>query len=332
MGADKSKGARMARLVFELMINGRKGVIVDRLFDEFGIAERTRRQDRQELSYELEPLLSSYGMRLEDTKTPQGRLLRVVSLREDDESGAQAEVTSSVASFGLMQNLFESLGLKEASELAQIEQESSSRRTDVFKFASLDRKVLYVPQFQVQYDGQEDTVKYVLRAIFLQRALKFSYQGANDFAPRNRSVRPYTLLLWKGAFYLYGARREDSELRLFALQRMQDVQIDLKQEPFPYPQEHLYDPAGIFRQRFGIYDQDAQRRQEVVIRFAPNTWLHRYIRERNIHSTAVLEDMPDGELQLTMRLGALDECIAWVNSFGDDARFVKPEELAQAAE
>lgn len=331
MGAEKSKGARMARMVFELAMNPR-GILVDRLFDEFGIAERTRRQDRQELSNELSPLLNSRGLMLEDKKTSQGRRLRIVAQREELAGEAHTDVASTVASFGLMRNLFESLGLRDAAEFAQTEQESSSRESDVFSFGSLDRKVLYVPQFRVLYDDQQKNIQVVLRAIFLHRLLRFNYQGARDERARFRVIRPYTLLLWKGAFYVYGARNGDSELRLFALQRMTEPEVDLQHEAFPYPEPHRYDPAAIFARRFGIYDEDDSSQQDIAIRFAANRWLHRYLRERNIHPSAKFRDLPNGELELTMRLGALDECVAWVKSFGDDAWFVKPEELAAAAE
>jgi proteasome accessory factor B len=63
----------------------------------------------------------------------------------------------------------------------------------------------------------------------------------------------------------------------------------------------------------------------VVVRFAPA--VADRVREREWHESQELTPLPDGSVELTLRLGALAEVAGWILSWGADAEVIRPPEL-----
>jgi proteasome accessory factor B len=51
------------------------------------------------------------------------------------------------------------------------------------------------------------------------------------------------------------------------------------------------------------------------------------IREREWHESQELRTLPDGRLELRLRLGALPEIERWVLTWGSEAEVLRPSEL-----
>ena len=60
-----------------------------------------------------------------------------------------------------------------------------------------------------------------------------------------------------------------------------------------------------------------------------NAGLADRIREREWHESQEIRDLPDGRLELKLRLGALPEIERWVLTWGSDAEVVEPRELRE---
>jgi proteasome accessory factor B len=54
------------------------------------------------------------------------------------------------------------------------------------------------------------------------------------------------------------------------------------------------------------------------------------VRERVWHDSQVLRELPDGGIELTMKLGALPEVESWILSWGADAEVIAPAELRKS--
>jgi predicted DNA-binding transcriptional regulator YafY len=74
--------------------------------------------------------------------------------------------------------------------------------------------------------------------------------------------------------------------------------------------------------------QSGQGSFEVVIQF--NELVADYIREKKWHESQVLREMPDGGLELGMKLSSLAEVERWVLGWAGNARVLQPPELAES--
>ena len=55
-----------------------------------------------------------------------------------------------------------------------------------------------------------------------------------------------------------------------------------------------------------------------------------YIRERTWHPTQSFRTLPDGRLELTMRVAHTVELMTWIQGFGPDAQVMAPTSLADS--
>ena len=84
-----------------------------------------------------------------------------------------------------------------------------------------------------------------------------------------------------------------------------------------------FSPEKFFANALGVLG--GERDYRVTIRF--NSAVADRIREREWHESQELRDLPDGRLELRLRLGALPEIERWVLTWGADAEVVQPKEL-----
>ena len=78
------------------------------------------------------------------------------------------------------------------------------------------------------------------------------------------------------------------------------------------------------RDSFGV--QSGQGQFRVVIRF--NEMVADYIREKKWHDSQQLIELPDGAVELRLKLSSLPEVERWVLSWGGNAVVIAPTELA----
>jgi proteasome accessory factor B len=69
-----------------------------------------------------------------------------------------------------------------------------------------------------------------------------------------------------------------------------------------------------------------QGEHRVVIRF--NEFAADYIREKRWHASQQIKELPNGGLELHLKLSSLDEVERWVLGWGGHATVLHPSELA----
>ena len=80
--------------------------------------------------------------------------------------------------------------------------------------------------------------------------------------------------------------------------------------------KHLTDSFGVFT---------GKARHRVRIKF--DAFAARLVSERQWHASQKIKQLKDGEIELTVTLGGLEEIERWVLSWGDHACVVEPPEL-----
>ncbi|HVU34397.1 MAG TPA: WYL domain-containing protein, partial [Opitutaceae bacterium] len=158
-------------------------------------------------------------------------------------------------------------------------------------------------------------------AVLRQEEIEFAYRKPGDAAAARRSVRPYHLANRENLWYLIAFDLERDALRTFALPRISKVVPTARK--FVKPAD--FSPETFFASALGVLG--GRGNHLVVIRFAADAADR--VREREWHESQALEELPDGRVELRMRLGALPEVERWVLGWGAAAEVVAPRELRE---
>jgi predicted DNA-binding transcriptional regulator YafY len=156
-------------------------------------------------------------------------------------------------------------------------------------------------------------------AVLRQEEVSFAYRKPGDVRKSSRRVRPYHLANRENLWYLIGFDLEREALRTFALPRIADVTNT--KVVFTRPTD--FSPEKFFANALGVLGGVGDF--EVIVRFSPA--VAERIREREWHESQEMRTLPDGTLELRLRLGALQEVQQWVLGWGVSAEVIAPAEL-----
>ncbi len=158
-------------------------------------------------------------------------------------------------------------------------------------------------------------------AALRQHEVEFDYRKPGETKVVRRRVRPYHLALRENLWYLIAYDPEREALRTFALPRISHAKALAGK--FVRPSD--FSPEKFFATALGVLGGSGNFR--VVVRFKAT--VADRVREREWHESQALRDLPDGGLELTLRLGALPEIESWVLTWGADAEVLGPKELRE---
>ncbi len=156
-------------------------------------------------------------------------------------------------------------------------------------------------------------------AVLRQTEVSFAYRKPGDAKKSIRRVQPYHLANRENLWYLIGFDLVRGALRTFALPRIADVTVTKTE--FTRPAD--FSPEKFFANALGVLGGAGDYR--VAIRFTRA--VAERIREREWHESQELRELPDGGLELHMRLGALTEVEQWILGWGATAEVLAPPEL-----
>ena len=156
-------------------------------------------------------------------------------------------------------------------------------------------------------------------AVLQQHEVTFEYRKPGDAKRTARRVRPYHLANRENLWYLVGHDLERQALRTFALPRIARVAVTA--DRFARPTD--FSPEKFFANALGVLGGSGDYR--VVVRFSAR--VAERVREREWHESQAMRELPDGGLELELRLGALTEVEQWILGWGADAEALAPAEL-----
>jgi predicted DNA-binding transcriptional regulator YafY len=135
-------------------------------------------------------------------------------------------------------------------------------------------------------------------------------------------VDPYHLFNREGDWYLVGFDQLREEIRTFHLDRIQTLEV--LPTCFKIPADFNVEDWI----RTGFNAVQGRTVSNVVILF--DAYQARWIRERQIHPTQMIEERPDGSLLLAFQTSGVEAVIRWVMQYGHHAQLLEPKELRQA--
>jgi len=171
------------------------------------------------------------------------------------------------------------------------------------------------------YSKKQDVIAALIDATLHQKQARIAYYSASSRRAKTYDVDPYRLVYYRGGLYLYARAHEYGEVRTFAVERVQKVEV--LDQGFEVPAD--FDPSEYARSAFGIFGG----KPETIELVFPAS-LAGYIRERNWHESQVLSDEPDGGVRLVLHVAPAFDLKAWVKGFLPHVRVLRPESLRDA--
>jgi proteasome accessory factor B len=167
-----------------------------------------------------------------------------------------------------------------------------------------------------------ETFDVLAKATARRQQLEMAYRKPGRIQAEIRVVDPYHLANVSGEWYLFAFDHLRGDLRTFVPARIQSLKPTGK--TFSPPAGFSVDKR--LRDSFGIHS--AEGRFDVAIRFAPDA--ADFIREKRWHASQELRNLPDGGVELRLRLSSLGEIQRWILGWGGRARVLRPPELIQS--
>ena len=151
-----------------------------------------------------------------------------------------------------------------------------------------------------------------------QRQAKIDYFSFNSKRTKAYTVDPYRMVYHHGGLYLYAHAQEYGEVRTFAVERIQKIEV--LDAGFEIPAD--FSVSDYSRAAFGIAGG-----KPVPVEVVVDSQMAGYIRERVWHESQELQDGADGSVTLRMSVAPGWELKGWIKGFMPHVRVVKPASL-----
>ncbi|MCU0561993.1 MAG: WYL domain-containing protein [Desulfobacterales bacterium] len=161
-------------------------------------------------------------------------------------------------------------------------------------------------------------IELVGQSILQRRRLEVVYRAMHGRADTRRRVAPYKLLFFEGSFYLLGHCGLRRDIRVFALDRIRE--IDLTDEPFELPEGLSIE--DFLKSSFGVFHGPPTR---VKIRFSKR--IAGYITEKVWHPSQRVSARADGSVIFEVEVAGTEEIKHWVLKWGARAEVLAPPAL-----
>jgi predicted DNA-binding transcriptional regulator YafY len=154
------------------------------------------------------------------------------------------------------------------------------------------------------------------------RVVEFDYEPGEGERRRAR-LHPYFLEPDAAgrSVYLIGFDETVGALRTYKVERIRSS--TLTADRYQIPDD--FDPDRFLANSWGIWSSEGTATVEVRLRFDPSV-AHR-VREVVWHRSQLLAELPDGSVELTVRVAGIIEIRPWILSWGDAVDVLAPTEL-----
>ncbi len=168
------------------------------------------------------------------------------------------------------------------------------------------------------YSKKQDVIAILIDATLHQRQVRMAYFSFNSRRTKSYTLDPYRVVYYHGGLYLYARAHEYGEVRTFAVERIERIELlDLN---FQVPAD--FNVSEYAKGAFGIA---GGRPESVEIAF--EAAMAGYIRERVWHESQRIEERPDGSVVLRMNVAPGWELRSWIKGFLPHVRVLAPASL-----
>jgi proteasome accessory factor B len=279
--------------------------------DEHGVTERTIRRDIE--------ALQEAGFPLYDERADGRKIWRLIEGYK--QKLGQTFSLSELSALFFSRNLMSFLG---GAPFAQDLESAFAKIQEALPERSLPYLARIQELFSARpdpwkdYSRKQDVIAALVDATLHQKRARIEYFSFNSKRTKEYTVDPYRLVYYSGGLYLYARAGEYDEVRTFAVERIE--KIDVSEQSFQVPAD--FDASAYARGAFGIA---AGKPEAVEIVFAAE--MAGYIQERVWHESQEIETEPGGSVVLRMSVAPGFELRSWIKGFLPHVRVVKPASL-----
>jgi proteasome accessory factor B len=168
------------------------------------------------------------------------------------------------------------------------------------------------------YSKKQEVIAALVDATLHQKQVLIAYFSFNSRKTKTYTLDPYRLVYHHGGLYLYARAHEYNEVRTFAVERIQ--KIDVRDASFEIPSD--FNLSEYAKGAFGIAGG-----KPVSVEIVFDGEMSGYIRERVWHESQTLEELPQGGVVLRMAVAPGWELKSWIKGFLPFVRVVEPASL-----
>jgi predicted DNA-binding transcriptional regulator YafY len=161
-------------------------------------------------------------------------------------------------------------------------------------------------------------VALIQRAMLELRRLDMRYYSMSRDEENRRRVDPYHLTVYDGGYYLVGYCHWRETERIFAVDRIREVRI----LGVRFTVRPGFDAEKYLKHMWGIVKGETV---PVKVVFSPS--IARYVRDRLWHASQNVRELPDGRIELTLRVADTLEVRRWILGYGSQAEVMEPAAL-----
>ena len=165
-----------------------------------------------------------------------------------------------------------------------------------------------------------ETIEKISDAAINKKQIEIAYYTMSRKSQTRRKIAPYKIWFFDGTFYLIANCGLREDVRIFALDRIKELEIT--DEPFETPEDFNIDE--FMRSSFGVFHGEPVR---VRIWFAAD--IAEYIGEKVWHNSQRLEPQKDGSIIFEAEVAGIEEIKYWVLKWGAKARVLAPGSLRE---
>lgn len=192
---------------------------------------------------------------------------------------------------------------------------------DTFNALSLSDRLSDFIHFENRRSLGTENLYGLLHAIKNRFQISFAYQKFWEDEATNRTLEPFALKEFKNRWYLIGNDVCKNQIRIFALDRLRDLEIGKQ----TFVQNQAFDVNGYFHDFFGIVNVDGRNAEEVVLSFSPDKG--KYIKSLPLHhSQQILADNQQ-EVLIKLKLVVTFDFVMELMSHGADLKVIQPQSL-----
>ena len=180
----------------------------------------------------------------------------------------------------------------------------------------------------IDYTPHHETIRTLIDAMDKHRVCKVSYKRPMIKYAKIYHIKPLKIFSHHETMYLHVrlARQPGKKFRepdfdpLLAVHRIKKVALtDMK---YKFPKDYDFDK--VFNRNFGIIKEDAFR---VEVEFTG--YAAAYVSERYWSPDQKIVKKRDGKIKLSFSASSEPETIAWILSFGNEVKLVRPKWLVE---
>ncbi|HLA28984.1 MAG TPA: WYL domain-containing protein [Syntrophales bacterium] len=180
----------------------------------------------------------------------------------------------------------------------------------------------------IDYTPHQENIHALIEAMNAKKICRITYQAIMQKKAKTYHVKPLKIFSYRDTIYLHArlAKEPGKVYRppdfdpLLAIHRLKKV--EMTELCFEYPTD--YDFNEVFDRSFGLVKEDSF---EVEMEF--QGWAADYVAERTWSPDQKISKVDDNKIRITFSASSEVELIAWILSFGEEAKVIQPEWMVE---